>query len=178
MHFLAKWISRLGHPLLTYPLSMIALFGVEEAWRSLTLIFCISFGLPFLFFLWLFFSKKISDFDVSKRKERYPLYGISLLGMTGSLFFLYFTESAFIFSEFLRLFLLAAALVLLNFKIKVSVHAAMISILTILLVQFYSWSPWIFLLIPLIGTSRLILKRHSWLEVILGVILPAFIYLL
>ena len=65
---------------------------------------------------------------------------------------------------------------LVLFWIKVSVHTAMVSILTILLVGYYEWSPWIFLIIPIVAASRLILKRHSWLEVALGVLLPFLFY--
>ena len=172
MHFFAKWISRLGHPILVYPLSMLVLFSTEHAWKSLLIVSCFSFGLPFLFFLYLFFSKKISDFDIMHREQRYSLYGVALLGMLTSMAFLYFNEPGFLFSEFLRLFLLATALVIINFKIKVSIHVLMITILAILLIHFYGLSSWILLLTPLMGCSRILLKRHSWLEVALGALLP------
>ena len=61
-------------------------------------------------------------------------------------------------------------------SIKVSIHTAMVTTLSILLVEFYEWSSWIFLVIPLVAASRLILKRHSWLEVALGVALPFVFY--
>lgn len=176
-HPLAKNISHISHPVLTFPICLTLLFGVEQSWQSLSFVISFAFGLPFLFFLWLFFTKKISDFDVSQRKQRYPIYALSLLGMLASLVFIYFFESSFLFHEFLRLFLLATTLVLINFKIKVSIHTATITTLGILLVQFYQWSPWIFLLIPLVASSRLILKRHSWVEVGLGALLPFLFYL-
>ncbi len=176
LHPLTKLVSQLSHPVLIFPVCIILLFGVEQAWVPLVVVLGLSFGLPFLFFLWLFFSKKISDFDVSQRKQRYPLYAFCLLGMMTSLAFLYFSESTFLFYEFLRLLLLAVVIVCVNFKIKVSVHTAMVSILTILLVGYYEWSPWIFLIIPIVAASRLILKRHSWLEVALGVLLPFLFY--
>ena len=173
---LAKLVSQIAHPVLTFPLYITLLFGIEQAWGSLLIVLGFSFGLPFLFFLWLFFTKKISDFDISQRKQRYPIYALSLLGMLASLAFLHFFESSFLSYEFLRLFLLATALVCINFKIKVSVHTAAITTLGILLMEFYQWSPWIFLLVPVVAISRLILKRHSWVEVGLGALLPLLFY--
>lgn len=175
-HPLAKNISRISHPVLTFPICLILLFGVEQSWQSLSFVISFTFGLPFLFFLWLFFTKKISDFDVSQRKQRYPIYALSLVGMLASLTFIYFFESDFLFNEFLRLFLLAIALVCINFKIKVSIHVATLTTLGILLTEFYEGSPWIFLLVPLVAVSRLLLKRHSWLEVCLGALLPFLFY--
>lgn len=173
---LAKFVSQIAHPVLTFPLSIILLFGTEQAWGPLLVVLGFSFGLPFLFFLWLFFSGKITDFDVSERKQRYPLYAGGLLGMFTSLAFMYFSPSTFLFNEFLRLFLLGITVVGVNFKIKVSVHVAMAATLSILLVEFYQWSPWIFLVILPVAASRLILKRHSWLEVVLGALIPFIFY--
>lgn len=173
---LAKLVSQVAHPVLTFPLCMILLFGVEQAWGPLLVVLGFSFGLPFLNFILLSFSGKVTDFDVSERKQRYPLYAGGLLGMFISLTFVYSSPSTFLFNEFLRLFLLGIAVVGVNFKIKVSVHVAMAATLSILLVEFYQWSPWIFLAIPLVAISRLILKRHSWLEVVLGTALPLVFY--
>lgn len=174
---LAKVISQISRPVLTFPLTILLIFGSEQAWQSFILVIILSFALPFLGFLSLFSSKKISDFDVSNRKQRYPIYGLSLLGMTISLIFLHFLNPGFLFYEFLRLFLLAIALVLINLKIKVSIHTATATILCISLTELYQWSPWIFLFVPLVIASRLILKRHSWLEVSLGVLVPLLFYI-
>lgn len=173
---LAKLVSQVAHPVLTFPLCIILLFGAEQAWELLIVVLGFSFGLPFLFFLWLFFSGKITDFDVSDRKQRYPLYASGLVGMLASLAFMYFSPSTFLFNEFLRLFLLAVFMVLINFRVKVSIHTAMATVLSVLLFEFYEWEAWIFLLAPLVAASRLILKRHSWLEVCLGTALPILFY--
>lgn len=135
-----------------------------------------SFSLPLLYFFQLFTKKKVSDFDISRREQRYPVYAASLLGMLASLAYLYLESSTFLFYEFLRLFCLALTLVLINFKIKVSIHTASAMILTILLIEFYHGSFWIFLLIPLVAASRLIFKRHSWVEVSLGILIPLVFY--
>lgn len=172
----AKLISRLSHPVLLFPLSLVLLFASQNTWSNLLGVFVLSFGLPFLFFLYLYASKKISDFDVSNREQRYPLYAASLLGMLASLAYLYFESSTFLFYEFLRLFCLAITLVCINFKIKVSIHTASAMILAILLIEFYHGSFWIFLLIPFVAASRLILKRHSWVEVVMGIFIPLLFY--
>ncbi len=174
---LAKFTSQISHPVLTFPLVLILLFGAQEAWSSLVVVFSFSFGLPSLYFLWLFARKKISDFDISQREQRYPIYAASLLGMLISLTYLYFAASPFLFYEFLRLFCLAVTLVLINFKVKVSIHTASAVILTILLIEFSHSSLWIFLLIPIVAASRLILKRHSWIEVALGILIPLLFYI-
>lgn len=172
----AKLVSRLMHPVLTFPVSIVLLFGVEQAWQNLAFVLIFSFSLPFLYFFQLFTKKKVSDFDISRREQRYPVYAASLLGMLASLAYLYFESSTFLFYEFLRLFCLAITLVCINFKIKVSIHTASAMILTILWIEFYHGSFWIFLLIPFVVASRLILKRHSWLEVGLGIFIPLLFY--
>jgi hypothetical protein len=172
----ANLISRLFHRVLIFPLALILLFSAQNAWIGLIFTLSFSFGLPFLYFLHLFARRKISDFDVSDRKQRYPLYAASLVGMLISLIFLKATQPTPLFYEFLRLFCLALTLVCINFKIKVSIHTASTLLLAILLFEFYGWSPWLFIIVPLVGTSRLILKRHSWMEVGLGILIPLIFY--
>lgn len=173
----ARIVSWALHPQLIFPVALFLPFYKDEQVEDYFVVLGISFVLPFIYFLYLYFSKKISDWDIKDRKERYRLYGVALLGMLASLGYLYWFSSGLIFQDFLKLFLVAVVLVAANFVSKVSIHAACISFLCIFLVKDFSVSPLIFVLVPLVAASRYILKRHGILELILGATIP-FLFVL
>jgi hypothetical protein len=172
----AKAISLIAHPVFVFPLLTLIYFEWDQV-ESFLVIALLSFVLPFLYFLYLYKNKKISNFDVTERTQRYPLYAAALLGLTLSLIYLYFYSSEAILHDFSRILLIATVVVLVNFKIKVSIHTALITLLCLSLVQDFNAHPLILLLIPLMMYSRYSLKRHSLIELVLGVGIPWGIYL-
>ena len=173
----ARAVSFVLHPQFIFPVALFLPFFKDGQVDDYFVVLGISFVLPFLYFLYLFFSKRISDWDIKDRKERYRIYAAALIGMLASLGYLYAFSSGLIFQDFLKLFLVAVVLVAANFVSKVSIHAACISFLCIFLVKDFWVSPFIFVLVPLVAASRYILKRHGILELILGATIP-FLFLL
>jgi hypothetical protein len=176
MKSLARSISSFGHPVLLFPLVLGLLLRVEGSWSVALVVFALAFGGPFIYFLWLYFTHRVSDFDISDRRQRYGVYAVSLLGMFLTGIYLFFAGSGWLFMEFLKLFALALVLVALNFKVKVSIHVALITVLTLFAVQFYAWAPWVMLLVFPMMWSRWKLKRHTLLEIALGFGVPLLFY--
>jgi hypothetical protein len=177
MKHLLRLISILGHPLLIFPLTLGLLVSQRDSWALLGGVFALCFVGPFSFFLYSLKTKRISDFDIYKRTQRYPIYAVSLLGMLASLIFIHFFGSEELTKEFLQLFILAVLLVTLNFKTKVSIHVALIATFAVVLVNDYGVGLWVFSLIPLMAWSRVALHRHTVLEVILGGSIPLLLQL-
>jgi len=165
------------HPQFVFPIALFLPFFKDDQVEHYFVVLGISFVLPFLYFLYLYFSKRISDWDIKDRQERYRIYAAALIGILASLGYLHVFSSGLIFHDFFKLFLVALVLVGANFVSKVSIHAACISFLCIFLAKDFEVSPLIFVLVPLVAASRFILKRHGVLELILGAAIP-FLFLL
>jgi hypothetical protein len=127
--------------------------------------------------------KVFSDMDVSKREQRPFLFTIF-----GAITIIYLI-SLFIFQAPLVLFIsvwggMVGIFItsLVNMKIKASLHVAALTGILITLFKLYSLPGYFFLLIPLVGWSRIKLERHTGREVIaglfLGIMLTLFMYIL
>jgi len=177
MKHLLRLISILGHPVLIFPLTLGLLMKQADSWALLAGVFALCFVGPFGFFLYSLKTKRISDFDIYDRKQRYPIFAAALLGMLAALIFIYFWGNAELLNDFARLFALALILVALNFKTKVSLHVALVATFALILVNDYGLSVWLFGLIPLMAWSRVALHRHTLLEVVLGGSIPLLLQL-
>jgi membrane-associated phospholipid phosphatase len=121
-----------------------------------------------------------SDFNVTKREERVKLFGV--MGMTFLLALLLSFKTGDIrlitIYTTLNLTFLLGLLITLFEKISFHMIWSMLSIFFII----YLWQiPYLYLLlllIPLIGWSRLQLKRHTLRQVILGFLLTSICILL
>jgi len=173
---IAGAISWIFHPVFVFPALIVLLFFKERAYVEMLYVLAMAFGGPFAWFLWLFVRGRIGNFDVTDRAQRYPIYAVSLIGMTASVVYLYFYGTQFVLGEFLRLVLLGFVLVAVNFKVKVSIHTAMAVVLVAMLIKFYGVDWFVVSVVPLVALSRIILKRHSRVEIALGVLLPAVFY--
>ena len=121
-------------------------------------------------------TKKISNWDISKRKERVPVYLVGLVAFLFTLWYVYAYSTPFIFREYLVFLALGAAAAVINLVFKISVHAMSLMVLCILLVAYFQISILIFLFVPILGVSRIILKRHKVHEVLLGILVPSLCY--
>ncbi len=175
----AQLISFLLNPV--FFLSIIPFFVVYKytgnplyalKWEAFSFAFIV-FGLLLLLFgRW---RQIFSDFDLSKREERSRFYVILLL-----LAFSYFSTSLFFKGIFFPLSVVSLGMVLgvlaftlVNNYVKASIHAAssMAFIVTIGILYDLEFIMWSFWMIPLVGWSRLHLKRHTLAEVVTGSVL-------
>ncbi len=170
----ARWVSWIGHPLVFITLSVgviIALRLANRAGLTLSLTLLAAVILPTALLLFRGFrSGRWSDPDVSIRAERVKFYprAISISGVTVIVFLLLPAPAFALRGATVTLFLLIMA-ALINFRIKLSLHA---------LFAFYS-AIILFVVNPVAGAiafglaflvfwSRLYLRRHDLSEMLVG----------
>lgn len=111
-----------------------------------------------------------SDVDVSVRRQRVILYpfviGIILL----LILFVYLLGGPPVLM-YAGIFLIFSLIVfdIINMRIKASVHVASVTSISIVLVQLYGgWAYLTLLLIPIVAWARIVQKRHTLKETIVG----------
>ncbi|WP_295123804.1 hypothetical protein [uncultured Chitinophaga sp.] len=176
-----KWLlmiagifSGLGHPLLITALFIIfATLQQPAAERSWLISGLIVGGVIIPISLVNFIRARRGDytnFDVSDRRQRRSMY-IYILGlMAVATIALFITHQPTSFRYgVLCCFLMLIFAFLLNFWIKASLHSAVSFYLSICMFTLHISFGWIMIILSvLISASRLVLKRHTQAEVILG----------
>lgn len=179
----AKFISIVLNPLII--LFFVPFFIVYKStnntttafgWTLYTFLFLAAMGIFLAYGVW---KGILTNFDASRREQRPLLYFFAVcLGIV-------YVAGLFIF--FAPLILKAIAIgtligiivaSLVNTRIKASIHTATLSGLIMGLVLGYGgYFVLLFLLIPVMGRSRISLKKHTLREVIAGWILGSLISL-
>ena len=170
----ARWVSWIGHPLVFISLSVAIMIVLRLASRAglalfLTLLATLILPMALLLFLGTR-SGRWSDTDVSIRAERVQFYprAIPISAMAVIALWLLHAPALALRGAVVTLFLLVVA-ALVNFRIKLSLHA---------LFAFYS-AIILFVVHPVVGAiafalaflvfwSRLYLERHDLLETLVG----------
>ncbi len=182
--FLIKFsniISNVLNPLF----SLLIFFAVYSYYNSNGDFNIINFLLPIVIvfipiFGWIFWNVKKGNYtnmDVSNRKQRNSLYLFNFFIISIYIVALFYTKQNFHYILII-LFLLVLLMVMFisNFFIKSSMHTSFnifVSALFFTLHPIYGFV-WLFLTI-LVAISRVILKRHTVKEVIMGFIIATFI---
>ena len=184
MNLFARIISFISNPvLLSIPFSYALVFKSREdflyalAWTFVSILFASLVGV----FVVLAVRKGVfSDFDISKRQERTPIFIF-----TGLLSILYFLIVFLLNGPKVLLIALGALLFgviiadIINRKIKASIHLAVFSSFSVIMGILYGGMFWVLLLIaPLVAWSRVKLKKHEPLETIVGGLVGIIIVLM
>lgn len=177
----AKVISILGHPFLTIPIYTLAItFSVCEIKDALFISFIIvgCFFVPVI--LWNFINTKrgkYTNFDVSDQKERGSMYVFVIPILTAVLFIFYLShQSSSLILTILFALILTVVSYLINFKIKCSGHISLTIFLSFIVLPKNLTAAFILLICALIiGWSRIALKRHTFIEVLAGMIIGLII---
>lgn len=177
----AQLISILFHPAVLSILTpvFLILFVPREISYSMYWIFypLIFVGIVSLFTLYGLKTKMFSDFDVTKRKERGPLYGfvITLSVIYIAFLFLFHGPKSLIVLGF-GVLIGAVIMELINRKLKASVHVAAVSAFMCTLALLYGGILFVLpVFIPIVAWSRLHMKRHTLSEAITGGIIGTLI---
>jgi len=174
---LAKIISTAGHPLLTIPLFIIIVLFSNNDIKSAAFLTFLIVGCIFVpLIAWMYLKSKngsYTNFDVSDKKQRRSLFIFAIPFLVVVTIVLYLThqaEKTCISVLFATLLVIISQLV--NFFIKSSLHVSLslyLAFLAMPISPVFGFSM-IFLSI-LIGWSRVVLKRHSVKEVLVGAII-------
>ncbi len=172
----AKRISLILHPFLIAPLSIVLVLYLDTGnllsalgWAGLCAAFVVA---PAGLYLRKKLKKKAySDADVSVRKQRYGFYVFGTSCMVVCFAVLLWMGAPQVLVAFFGAALLSvvSAAVLTRFWTKVSIHAGVMAGATVAVV-FYSlaWGGVLAGLTLLVSWSRLVLKRHTLQQAILG----------
>lgn len=174
---IARVISILGHPFLTIPLyTLIITFSLMEVQKALFISLTIIGGFFIPISLWNFVKTRkgiYTNFDVSDQKQRNSMYLFAIPALLIVLAVFYFTNQ----SHNLILVILFALILLIssyvvNFSVKCSGHTSLTIFLSFLVLPVSFTAAMIMLVCAVaIGWSRLALKRHTFTEVVAGMIL-------
>ena len=182
MEKLAKAASNILSPMIEAPLIIWLAASLNITFLNWTRVFLISlffsFIIPLGFFLLLFKIKKISDWEVTKRKERYGFNMIAFFSIIICLSVFYFLNEKALVYFYIKLLLPVFLYFLITFFWKISGHMLVNSIF-IFLLYFHLQEPIVLflgiLLLIIVGWSRIKLKKHSLAQVIAGALLPFLI---
>ena len=127
--------------------------------------------IPYMAILLLYKARKVSDLQIPKRKERlFPLLIINTCIVAGFFVLIYMQPEKLLLSVYMIYLLGLPAISLITLFWKISFHASYITLFSIVyLIVFGKWAILTIPLIPLVGWSRIKLKRHTLAQVLGGI---------
>lgn len=176
----ARTVSTVCNPFVV-PLVLFVLLcagtaqSVGQFW--LRLLVCAAFTSigPMLFLFWLYATERISDLDMSDRDERQAVFTAFVIFYLLATATLWTMHAPTILTASMAAYTLAAGIVQQITRYwKISTHALGITAPLVALTYLYGEAPLPFwVLIPLVGWSRIYLGAHTVLQVVAGVALGA-----
>lgn len=128
--------------------------------------------IPFLSLYYLYKSGRISDYDVTKRDERFAPLSITMFSFLISLILTGLVGNALIFEFSAIIFVILLVNLLITFSWKISLHMGINVASSMLINALYGWKfSFLYLSIPLIYWSRYTLHRHSPKQLIGGLVI-------
>lgn len=179
MKKLAKILSFILGPAVLWPaILIIFLFktGLTQkqiaVFIPLLLLFLVFMPLGFIYFG--FRMKKITDLDLTKRKERFVPLITTFICLLISFFFILSFGNRLLTNLFTLIIILLLVNGIITFFWKISFHVGLNTISTLLINYLFHWTlPILYLTIPLVFWSRLTLKKHTIAQLIGAFILNA-----
>lgn len=135
--------------------------------------------IPYSFILYLYKTGRISDLQIVRRKERLvPLLIINICVIAGFVILLFLKSSALLKTVYLIYLLGLPVISIITVFYKISFHSSYITMFSLIyLMVFGKWAVFTIPLIPLVGWSRVRLKRHTTGQVLLGIAVIAAVSL-
>ncbi|MBM3701283.1 MAG: hypothetical protein FJW68_10300 [Actinobacteria bacterium] len=127
--------------------------------------------IPYFLILFLYKAKKISDLQIARRKERlFPLLIINICVVAGFFALLYLQPQRLMMSVY-SIYLIGLPIIsLITLFWKISFHATYITLFSmVFMIVFGKWAVITIPLIPLVGWSRIKLRKHTLPQVIAGI---------
>lgn len=170
----AWWISRIFDPVFLIPLllGVAVWFAVSNGmrWRFLVMLMFVDAFLPFALMMIGLKLKWISDWDITKRTERYGLFFWTLTCHFFGVCLAFALGKILLFEILLIFWSLAVVFAVVTVFWKISVHGGVNGAMLAFFNHFYGWDRywWLVLVLFLVMWSRVYLKKHTWPQVILG----------
>jgi len=175
---LARILSTIFNPFLC-ALALFVILSSQTArstlefWKLLFLSTAFTSLLPMLYVFWLYASDRISDLDMSQRRERESVFSAFTLAYTLGLIVLWAAHAPMLMLAALAGYAVSGAMIQVITRYwKISTHALAISGAMTVIVFLDGRSPLPFLvLIPMVGWARVYLRAHTLAQVIGGSLL-------
>jgi hypothetical protein len=176
-----RFISRLFEPIIEIPLLLIAatmtayLNGYR--WRFLALLLFLDAVIPGLYFLYLVYVAKKVDFDMTKREMRLPLYKVAVVSHLAGVLVGFVIDREPLAQILLAFWFLALIFTIITEHWKISLHAGVNSALATFAILIVGWEKvwWMIFLPIIVSFARVVYKKHTVGQVILGTTLPALL---
>lgn len=175
MILLATIISRLFEPffLLFLLILLTALRADITGWNLVYMmvsIIGVVFVPPSVLLLWAIRSKKISNWDISNRRQRVKALAIFLFIFAIDMVMIFIMNNAEMTKLFLFFFITLIGFFCITLFWKLSGHLSTAMIFIGILIYWYGWWWPLLLVLPVLVWSRIVLKRHTIAQTIGGLL--------
>ena len=176
MRLVARVIAKVFDPVIVIPLIIlgIGLMAVVNGynWEFLIVLMFLDAVVPGTYVI-VRYIKKGHDWDIRDRKERIPLYGLTVASHLLGVLAAYYMDIHPMAEILLGLWLLSLIFAVITYFWKISVHAGVNSVLAFFVIFFFGWEYWWIWLIPvMVGWARIEDNHHSVGQVVLGLLVP------
>lgn len=167
-------MSRLFDPVVEIPLmlSVTVWWALTNGlrWRFLLFLLLVDALAPAIYMFYGLRKGFISDWDISKRGERYRLYLVTILAHLVGVIFAFLIGKTELGLILLVFWSLAVVFALVTYYWKISVHAGVNGVMLAFFNHFWGWSNywWLILVLLLVLWARVEIKKHNWLQVTIG----------
>lgn len=133
--------------------------------------------IPLSYFIYCLEKGLVVDIDATKRSERTRPYTVAFLSWTVGILVIKLYGTDFFWRLNFSFYLLITLVVFITFFYKISVHATINSAYFVFLNFLFNWRLWwLFPIILLVCWSRWVLKKHSWHQLLNGVLLGGVVF--
>ena len=174
---LAWLISRVFDPVIEIPLliASVIFIALTNGLRFRFLIFLMFSDalLPALYMLWGLATKRISDWDMTRREERAGLYFFTIFCHLFGVVFAFLLGKVLLAKILFIFWSLAVVFALITVVWKISVHAGVNAAALAFFNHYYGWQNywWLALVLLVVLWARVEIKKHTWTQVTAGAVL-------
>lgn len=149
----------------------------EQQITLIPLLFIFQLLFPFVYMELLIHNKKISDWDIRKREQRFLVLPIFTILTALIMLLVYFYGTPRLFEIYVSLASLIFLGTLTTLFWKISMHLMLNTAAIILTNSLFNWHlMFLFLLLPLIAWSRYYLKHHTLAQMVAGTLLTVIVF--
>ena len=168
--------------LFTFLFLLMAFRGGVIGWNlvfMMIILFCTLILPPAILLLWAVKTKRISNWDISDRKQRVRALLIFACFLILDYFVVQSIGTSLMSKIFIALLFLFSGFLAITLFWKISGHMTNATFIISLLLYWYGVSVLpLVLILPILAWSRVALKRHTMGEVIGGVVYPIMVFFL
>ncbi len=170
----AYLISRVFDPVVEIPLLIGAAVYLSVMngyrWRFLVLLLVVDAIVPAVFMLWGLKSKRISDWDMTKRQERGGIYFVTVVAHLFGVVLAFYLGKIALAKLLLVFWSLATIFALITAMWKISVHGGVNGALVAFFNYIYGWRNywWLVIVLLMVLWSRVASKKHSFMQAVVG----------